>query len=63
MEKFSSAFQRVMQKVKLAFSGPKIWLFVGALIVVVAVAFSSCQGLVNANGTDNEIVISRSDII
>lgn len=37
------------------------WIAFGACVaIVVVVALVSCQGLVNANGSDNQITISDS---
>lgn len=39
----------------------KIALLVPLVCIVIVCLFNSCQGLVNANGKDNEIVILKED--
>lgn len=36
-------------------------IFIAIFAVFIVVIISSCQGLVNANGTDNSIVFSRQN--
>ena len=36
-------------------------VFITVLVLIIAVVISSCQGLVNANGSDNSIVFNRQN--
>lgn len=36
-------------------------IFITILAVIIVVVISSCQGLVNANGSDNSIIFNRQN--
>lgn len=54
-------FKSIKEKLKALWNDKVCLAFSAFVVLVLAVAlFSSCQGLVNANGSDNTIQISDS---